>query len=265
MNWFSGGSGDRVRGRAAELVVDDLAHVADDRVLVLVALEPVVAEQAVDVVLAAAAADVVVAERAGALLDGPRGDVAANHVGRRVRGARGLGVRPVGGGERAGAGARHRQPGAGGTRVAVDEGVVARDDVVLGVALDHVVAVDEVERAVGVGDRAGREAGVAVGRRQDHVQVAGVRGGAADDVVLALAAEGVVGALVALDVVLAGLAQERVAGRGRCGTAGRQVGQVVVVVVAVRRLLRAGERARARPAGRRSGSSAGPAMPDSVP
>ena len=79
--------------------------------------------------------------------------------------------------------------------------------------------------------------------------MAGVRGGAADDVVLALAAEGVVGALVALDVVLAGLAQDGVAGSRDAALRVVQVRQVVVVVVAVRRLLGAGDRAGAGAAG----------------
>ena len=70
--------------------------------------------------------------------------------------------------------------------------------------------------------------------------MAGVGRQAADHVVLHLAAEPVVGALVALDVVLAGLAEEGVAGRCHLALRVVQVGQVVAVV-AVRRLLAAGD------------------------
>ncbi len=179
---------DRVVG--AEHVVDDLAHVADDRVLVLVALEPVVAEHAVDVVLADAAADVVVAEGAGRLLRRLRRHVATHEVATaRTRPSPARGSAPSMLARARMAGTGDRDPGAGARRqVAVDEGVVAEHRVVLGVALDDVVAVEQVERHAGVGDRARREARVAVGRRQDHVQVAGVGRGAADDVVLALVA-----------------------------------------------------------------------------
>ena len=71
--------------------------------------------------------------------------------------------------------------------------------------------------------------------------------GASDHVVLAFVAEQVVRARVALDVVLAALAHDAVAGSGRAAVRVVQVGQLVVVLVTVRELLAAGDRARAGP------------------
>ena len=100
---------------------DHLAHVADDRVLLLVPLEPVVAEQAVDVVLAAAPwakslpkalADSVTCRR----------HVAADEIGRRPRAAIRLGVRHRRAPQWASTLANDRLPGAVDTDVPVDEG-----------------------------------------------------------------------------------------------------------------------------------------------
>ena len=251
MNWFSGlGSESSSGSSAVDLVVDDLAHVADDRVLLLVALEPVVAEQAVDVVLALAALDEVVAEGAA----GPRGllgrDVAADEVRARPRLACGLRVRDVGLAVRAAGRARRRDPAprrapGSGRRTRCRRGRVSSSPLpsmkswpsirLFGLRLaSAAVGVKPASRSAGGRTRSGgrcsprsRRSRRPRPRRRTSVVRAGV----------------------ALDVVLARLADDRVAGRRHAALRIVDVGQVVVVVVAVRRLLGAGAACPCRAAG----------------